>query len=506
MKHLIRFFPIYFSLSFIALQVSAQQLYHEQYRPQVHFSPKNHWMNDPNGLVFNKGKYHLFFQYYPGSSVWGPMHWGHATSKDLVHWEQQPIALYPDSLGYIFSGCAVVDKDNTSGLGKNGQIPLVAVYTNHDPVGEKEKRNNFQYQSIAYSLDNGKTWAKYPGNPVLKNPGITDFRDPSVFWYEPEKKWVMTLATKDRVTFYSSKNLIDWKKESEFGENTEALGGVWECPDLITLDDNGKKVWVLIVSINPGGPNLGSATHYFIGSFNGHSFTAKDTQTKWIDYGPDDYAGITWNNTGNRKIFLGWMSNWMYANLVPTEKWRNAMTVARELQIKHIGNKTYVVSNPVKELNGLEIKPVIIDNLKVNKNFSLKTKTGSVSFPCRIDITLNSIKDLSIELSNDLGEKLVVGFDKKSGQYFIDRTKSGKTDFQPGFSRRNVCPRLTDTSMMHISLLIDVSSVEMFADGGLSVMTAVFFPTKSYNQINISSQNPVLINRLQYAALKSIWR
>jgi len=241
-------------------------------------------------MVYYKGIYHLFFQYYPDSTVWGPMHWGHATSTDLIHWQQKPVALYPDTLGYIFSGSAIVDYKNTSGFGRPGQVPLVAIFTQHDPKGAKAKRKDFQNQSIAYSLDNGKTWIKYKGNPVLKNPGIIDFRDPKVMWYAPGNKWVMTLATKDRITFYSSPDLKNWKKESEFGENVGAHGGVWECPDLFTLDDNGKKIWVLIVNLNPGGPNKGSATQYFLGNFDGNRFTPFATDTKWLDYGPYEYA------------------------------------------------------------------------------------------------------------------------------------------------------------------------------------------------------------------------
>ena len=299
----------------------AQGIYQEAYRPQFHFSPQKNWVNDPNGMVYNNGIYHLFFQYYPNATVWGPMHWGHATSKDMVHWQQQPIALYPDSIGYIFSGSAVVDKNNTSGFGKKGQSPLVAIFTHHNPKAEKEKRTDTENESIAYSLDNGKTWLKYKNNPVLKNPGISDFRDPKVMWYEPQKKWLMTLATKDRITFYSAPDLKNWTKESEFGNDIGAHGGVWECPDLFSLNDNGKQVWVLIVNINPGGPNGGSATQYFTGDFDGKVFKPFDTTTRWIDYGPDEYAGITWSNTGERKIFLGWMSNWEYATVVPTKSW-----------------------------------------------------------------------------------------------------------------------------------------------------------------------------------------
>lgn len=489
----------------LAKSSNAQQLYREKHRPQIHFSPREKWTNDPNGMVYHNGIYHLFFQYYPDSTIWGPMHWGHATSTDRVHWQEQPIALYPDSLGYIFSGSAVVDKNNTSGFGKNGQVPLVAIFTHHDPKGEKEGRNNFQNQSIAYSLDNGKTWTKYAGNPVLKNPGITDFRDPKVMWYEPQKKWIMTLATKDHITFYSSPDLKNWTKESEFGKALGAHGGVWECPDLFTLDDHGKKVWVLIVSLNPGGPNGGSATQYFMGDFDGNRFTPADTATRWLDYGPDQYAGITWSNTGNRKVFLGWMANWMYAMVVPTATWRNAMTIPRELKLKQAGKEIYVASEPVAELTTIRSKPVTLQNIAVKNSFDVASKAGKVSLPARVDLNLEQLNDFSVILSNDAGEEVVIGYDKKQEQYFIDRTKSGKTDFHPDFARRHVAPRLTSSGKLDCSLVIDVSSVELFADGGLTVMTSTFFPTEPFKHIRIQSPGNIRVKKLTISNFSSIW-
>ena len=484
-----------FLISAVSIQPSyAQQYYKEMHRPQIHFSPREKWTNDPNGMVYYNGTYHLFFQYYPDSTVWGPMHWGHATSKDLIHWQQQPIALYPDSLGYIFSGSAVADKNNTSGFGKNGQAPLVAIFTHHDPAGEKAGKNDFQNQSLAYSLDNGKTWTKYAGNPVLKNPGITDFRDPKVFWYEQQKKWIMTLATKDRITFYSSPDLKTWTKESEFGKEQGAHGGVWECPDLFTLDDNGKKVWVLIVNLNPGGPNGGSATQYFVGDFDGNRFTPFHTDTRWLDYGPDEYAGLTWSNTGNRKIFLGWMSNWLYANVVPTSTWRNAMTIPRELKLQRAGKEIYVASEPVAELNKIRSKPVALQNGKGQK----------ISLPARVDLNLEQATDFTVILSNDAGEQVTIGYDKSQQQYFIDRTKSGKTDFQKDFAGRHVAKRIRTTGNMNLSLIIDVSSVELFADGGLTVMTEIFFPTKPFNHIRIQSSDKATI-KTAISNFRSIW-
>lgn len=477
----------------------------EPHRPQTHFSPKTGWMNDPNGMVFFNHTYHLFYQYYPDSTVWGPMHWGHATSKDLIHWQHQPVALYPDSLGYIFSGSAVADINNTSGFGKDGKTPLVAIFTHHNPEGEKAGTNTYQNQSIAYSLDNGKTWTKYADNPVIKNPGIKDFRDPKVSWYEAGKKWVMTLATLDHITFYSSPDLKNWTKESEFGKEIGAHGGVWECPDLFPLDYNGQKVWILIVNINPGGPNGGSATQYFTGQFDGNKFTPYQTDTRWLDYGPDEYAGITWSNTGNRKIFLGWMSNWQYANLVPTQKWRSAMTVPRDLGIEKAGEKFIVISKPVHELNAITEAPVILKNI-TGRNYNLTKKTGKITGPVQLKISSETIQTFSIVLSNNLNEKTVVGFDKVANSYYIDRSESGKVDFEKGFAKKLTAPKISGKTNTDITLIIDDASVELFADGGLSVMTGIFFPTKNYSDITIQSPDNFKINTIQINRMKSIWK
>jgi len=324
-------------------------------------------------------------------------------------------------------------------------------------------------------------------------------------WYEPQKKWVMTLATKDHITFYSSPDLKNWTKESEFGKEIGAHGGVWECPDLFALNDNSKKVWALIVNLNPGGPNGGSATQYFLGDFNGKTFTPSDTTTHWLDYGPDEYAGITWSNTGDRKIFLGWMSNWLYANVVPTEVWRNAMTLPRELKVKHVGKDILIASQPVTELNKIELKPVTFQDVQVNRNLDLTTKTGKVELPCRLNLDFEKSTNFSLTLSNDAGEKLVLGYDKRQNQYFIDRTKSGKVDFQKDFAAKHVAPRLADTDKMNVSLIIDISSVELFADDGLSVMTEIFFPSKPYNLISIQSSEVISVKKLEYTQISSIW-
>ncbi|HEY8784306.1 MAG TPA: glycoside hydrolase family 32 protein [Mucilaginibacter sp.] len=491
-----RFFAVVVGVS-MALFTRAQiKPYNEPYRPQVHFSPREKWMNDPNGMVYYKGVYHLFFQHYPKDIVWGPMHWGHAVSKDLMHWKQLPIALYPDSLGYIFSGSAVIDYKNTSGFGKNGQIPMVAIFTHHNPILEKAGSDKFQNESIAYSLDEGNTWTKYPGNPVLKNPGIRDFRDPKVSWYARGNKWLMTLATKDRISFYSSPNLKDWTKESEFGKSIGGHGGVWECPDLFPLKLNDKTYWVLLVSINPGGPNGGSATQYFIGDFDGKTFTPLSTKIKWIDYGPDDYAGATWANTGDRRIFLGWMSNWLYANQVPTKAWRNAMTVPRELALKQVGNDILLTSNPVKEIESISSKVVGADPL-IRRHLPAQYI---------LSFHLNKITDYSVLLSNEAGEELTIGYSKANNSYFIDRSKSGKIDFSPEFVKPLSAPRLLKSQSSGVMLVADASSVELFADGGLTNMSAVFFPRQKFDRMQIKTNDGVAIKNVNIKSLRSIWK
>ena len=481
------------------------EIANDQHRPQVHFSPKAGWMNDPNGMVFFNDKYHLFYQHYPDSNVWGPMHWGHATSKDLIHWEHQPIALYPDSIGYIFSGSVVVDKDNSSGLGTDGATPLVALYTSHNKKAENDGKIDYQNQSMAYSVDDGKTWKKYANNPVLKNPGIRDFRDPKVSWYEAGKKWIMTLATDDCVTFYSSKDLKYWNRESDFGKTIGAHGGVWECPDLYATKFKGKLVYVLLVSMNPGGPNGGSATQYFIGDFDGKTFSPVDTKTRWLDYGPDNYAGITWSNTGDRKIFIGWMSNWEYANTVPTKRWRSAGTIPRELQLQQINNELLISSKPVAELNLLSGNKQVFNNIAAN-NFDLTAKTGSLTGPVRIELKSDKLDDFSVKFTNPQGEKLVVGFNKTMNNYFIYRSNSGKVDFNKSFAAKHTAPRLSSDNKADITLIVDKASIELFADNGLSVMTCVFFPNTDYSSINIESASGMIINSLDYTKLKSIYQ
>ncbi|MCA8829534.1 glycoside hydrolase family 32 protein [Hymenobacter pini] len=469
-----------------------------QYRPAYHFTPAAHWMNDPNGMVYVNGTYHLFFQHYPDGMVWGPMHWGHATSRDLVSWQEQPIALFPDKLGMIFSGSAVLDANNTAGFGKNA---LVAIFTYHNPDEEKKGTNKHQYQGIAYSLDEGKTWTKYPGNPVLPNPGIQDFRDPKVSWNPVARQWVMTLATKDRITFYGSPNLKTWTKLSEFGEKVGAHGGVWECPDLFPLTLNGKTHWVLLVSINPGGPNGGSATQYFVGQFDGKKFTPTTTTEKWVDWGKDNYAGVTWGNTGARKIFLGWMSNWEYANQVPTSPWRSAMTAPRDLALRQVGSEIYLTSQPVPEVAKLAQPARQLTNLTVKNELSLADQLPSPGPQFQLKMSTRQLQDFQLIFGNAQGEELVVGFDKGKNQYYIDRSKVGDASFSPKFAGRAPGPRLATGPAADLTLLFDAASVEVFADGGLTTLTDIFFPKQPLTTLSLRAPGGLTVDALTYARL-----
>ncbi len=480
--------------------------YTEPHRPQFHFSPGKNWMNDPNGMVYVNGVYHLFFQYNPAADVPGNIHWGHATSRDLMHWQEQPVALSPDRLGLNFSGSAVLDENNTSGLGSRSHPPMIALYTSHSEAKEKAGRTDVETQSMAYSTDNGKTWKKYQGNPVISNGGSRDFRDPKVTWYEPEHKWVVAISAHDHVEFYSSKNLIKWSKESEFGQKLGAHGGVWECPDLTEVTDGLKKRWLLIVNINPGGPNGGSATQYFTGNFDGKTFTPEDTTTRWIDYGPDNYAGVTWSNTGKRKIFLGWMSNWVYGTTVPTHPWRSAMTIPRELGFATVNGKHYVTSQPVKELKAITGKGITWNDVKISGSYALDTKSGPSSGGYIIRLKDLPAENFSIVLANTQGEQVTLGYLHESNNFYIDRSHSGQTGFQRDFAKISYAPRIATGKKTDLILVVDAASVELFADGGLTNMTGIFFPSQPLTRVTVKAPGELKIGKISYAAVKSVWR
>ena len=642
--------------------LSEEEYYTEKHRPQFHFSPEENWMNDPNGMVFYEGEYHLFYQYYPDSTVWGPMHWGHAISKDLIHWEHLPIALYPDEHGLIFSGSAVVDWNNTSGFGEHEKPPIVAIFSYHNMDKEKAGRDDYQTQGIAYSNDKGRTWTKYEGNPVIENPGVRDFRDPKVIWHKESEKWVMAVAALDHLKFYSSPNLKEWTFLSEFGKELGSHDGVWECPDLFPLiSDNGKEYWVLIENMNPGNPNGGSGTQYFIGQFDGEAFkvdpqfmkllstqdavipegdvfesfengyskwtvegdsfgrnpasgtfenqntvsgylgqslansynggdqstgkltsqpfrirknainfligggnhrgrtyislvidgkvvrqaegknsenlkwTGWDVQgyqgqqarieivdnheggwghisideitfadevahsaksgSVWLDAGRDNYAGVTWSDvpdSDGRRIFLGWLSNWSYAQVLPTKKWRSAMTIPWTLSINHVEGIPRLIGQPIKELEKIALGPwkPVLEEVDVPNE-------GLYEFKGEAVIRDSSI--LTILLYNEQNEKVI--FTYEDGMFSLDRMQSGDHSFSSDFASISSVKRISRSDTAYVHAYVDHSSIEIFLDNGQNVFSELFFPTSLYSKIEIEG-----FNEFSLRELKGIWR
>lgn len=633
----------------------------EPHRPLYHFTPPSKWMNDPNGMVYFDAEYHLFYQYYPDDIVWGPMHWGHAVTTDLVNWQYLPIGLYPDSLGYIFSGSAVIDWNNTSGFGEDGQPPMIAIFTHHDPVGEKAGSNTFQYQSIAFSNDKGRSWTKYKGNPVVPNPGIRDFRDPKVIWDVDREQWVMVLAAKDHIKIYTSKDLKSWEYKSDFGKEYGSHDGVWECPDFFSMkvDEQNVMKWVLLLSISPGGPNGGSGTQYFIGDFDGNQFSldadfaewmgvepeqipdghifadfesnrydtwekegfafgnypakgnlmnqhnvsdysgerlvnsffngdettgkltsptfkinngyinfligggmhpgktgidlivdgavtrsatgkndermtwqswnvkelngknakivicdqstgtwghilvdqitfadspakVKQEQAVWLDYGRDNYAGVTWSDIpteDGRRIFIGWMSNWAYAQDVPTESWRSAMTIARELRLKKSDDGIRLYSSPVMEMKNLRSDDTSIESAHLGTGESIgpyRLENGIAEIELNIDFGDQGSANLELKFSNDQNEKLVVGIDQITNTWYTDRRGAGQNDFSGAFALdRHTAPILKSGNEHRLHIFLDVSSIEVFANEGLTTLTDIFFPSQPMNKLTL---------------------
>ena len=449
----------------------------ESFRPVYHHTPAYGWMNDPNGMFYKDGLYHLYFQYNPYGSVWGNMHWGHSTSTDLMHWKFEGCAIVPDAWGAIFSGSCVVDHENTAGFGKEA---VVAFYTS----AKSTPWGDIQMQSMAYSLDNGKTFTKYEGNPILTS-SEKDFRDPKVFWYAPGKHWVMILAVGQHMEIYSSVNLKEWKKESEFGAMQGAHGGVWECPDLVEIPVEGtrEKKWVLICNLNPGGPFGGSAAQYFVGSFDGKKFVNESpTQTKWMDWGKDNYATVTWNNAPDgRCIALGWMSNWQYANNVPTRQYRSANTLARDLTLYREGQELYLKSTPSSEVKKARGKKVSIPSFKVSEKHEMVNLFEEKQGAYEVEIVIQNAgaSKIAFCLLNDKGEKVSMYYDLNRKQFVMDRSGSGKVDFSKDFPAVTVAPVNVDKELT-LRLFVDRSSIEAFGEDGKFVMTNLVFPSQPY--------------------------
>lgn len=497
--------PIFILLALFA--VAQDSLYKEKYRPQFHFSPAKNWTNDPNGLVYFDGEYHLFYQYNPYGSKWGHMSWGHAVSRDLVHWKHLPLAIPEKDSIMIFSGSAVVDRNNSSGFArKPGQIPMVAIYTAHVMANAADPDNYRQEQHIAYSLDKGRTWTKFSGNPVL-DIHKKDFRDPKVFWYERDKKWVMALVLphEHKVQFYASPNLKQWNYISEFGPAGD-VENIWECPDLLQVpiqNEPGKKKWVLINSQQ-------TTMQYFVGDFDGKTFHSENPNEKIFrpDYGPDYYAAVTYNLPTNQlPVLLGWANNWTYANDIPTFPWKSAMALPRTLSLKKIANEWILVQQPIGALKSLRTDSFELNNIKLTRTRNLPVRGQQLELDVALAPGQNSVCGVRLAAENEKG--FVIGYDAAQEKLFIDRGGVGEYSFNnkyPALSRYET-PLSMINRKIKLHIFFDNSIIEVFANDGIAVMTAQIFPKVQDNAIELFSEGePAKFESVKLWKIKSAWK
>jgi fructan beta-fructosidase len=459
----------------------------EPLRPRIHFTPARNFMNDPNGLVFYKGEYHLFYQYNPQGTTWGHMSWGHAVSRDLLHWQHLPVALAEEGGVMIFSGSAVVDHANTSGLCRTqggDQSCLVAIYTGHG-FGR-------QTQNLAVSQDRGRTWTKFAGNPVL-DLGLKEFRDPKVFWHASTRRWVMVtvLADQHKVRFFGSPNLTTWTPLSDFGP-AGATGGVWECPDLIEVpleNEPPRTRWILDVDINPGAPHGGSGGQYFVGTFDGTRFVSDDDPgtVRWVDHGKDFYATISFSDlpAGRGPIWMGWISNWQYANEEPTVTWRGAQSLPRKLSLRRTADGWRLVQQLTGGLSGLmERQPA-----------SHQLLTDVLPLPQTADITFvvtaADRAETGLRLFNQAGEEVLIAVSGDRRELSVDRQRSRNGPSPAGYAERHAAP-LRPLAQVPVRVVFDRSVLEVFANEGETVMTERVYPTEPFSRIEwIGGRRPV---------------
>jgi len=503
----------------VGLDLSDEVTFTERYRPQFHYTSPTNWMNDPNGLVYYDGQYHLFHQYNPFGITWGHMSWYHAVSDDLVHWDHQGVKIPEEGNEMIFSGSAVIDHENTSGFQQEGDEhpPMVAVYSSHYTL-EGEDPDFRQSQSLAYSVDGGETFTKYEGNPVLEHED-PDFRDPNVVWQEEEERWLMVVAlpTQRKVAFYESPNLIDWEHLSDFGP-TGSVEGIWECPDFFQLPVDGDEDdmrWVLHVDVNPGAVAGGSGSQYFIGDFDGTTFTADEEISNgepiWTDYGTDFYAAITWNDIpeeDGRRMWVGWMSNWAYANDKPTDPWRSAQSIPRSMHLRTVDDNIRLVQEPVEELQQLRNNHVHLTDRTIDGVVDL-TEDGiegsTLELVAEFDPGTASAFGLTVRGGDN--EQTVIGYDVESASAFVDRTNAGQADFYENFAIRNDAPlSLTDNGTVKLHVLVDWSSVEVFGNDGAVVLTNRIFPDpESIGVTAYSDGGSSTLVSLDSWTLESVW-
>ncbi|WP_111643007.1 glycoside hydrolase family 32 protein [Marinimicrobium alkaliphilum] len=494
--------------------------YREQYRPQFHYTPKKNWMNDPNGLVYHDGEYHMFYQYNPYGDRWGHMSWGHAISTDLVHWEEQGVAILEDEDYMIFSGSAVVDHGNTTGFGTDENPAMVAIYTGHSQVPGGD-----QNQQLAYSTDNGRTWTKYEGNPVL-DENMEHFRDPKVVWHEESEQWLMiiTLSEDFAVNFYGSPNLKDWTLLSQFTAEGAPVDKNWECPDMWYLpidgDPNNKR-WVLEVDLGDGSIAGGSGGMYFIGDFDGETFTT-DTSIlpdsaegphQFVDFGADYYAAVSWSNVpedDGRALWVGWMNNWDYANYIPTHPWRSSQSIPRSVGLTEFNGGLAMAQQPVEELKALRTREITAENQSLSNNrVSLTDSAGIYGQTLELKVTFEpeDADEFGIDVLVGDGEKTTISYNVHSEEISFDRSQSGDVDFHEKFSGVHVAPMPLDDGKVELHIFVDWSSVEVFAHRGAVVFSNKVFPHHESKGVEVFSRGGTTrISDIQAWPLKSIWQ
>ncbi|NOU91343.1 levanase [Paenibacillus sp. LMG 31460] len=478
--------------------VSDPNYYTEKFRPQYHLSPESGNMSDPNGMVYFEGEYHQFYQ--------NSGQWGHAVSKDLIHWEHLPVALARDSLGEIWSGSAVVDSKDTSGF-FGGKAGLVAIFTHF--------KGGVQSQSIAYSADKGRTWTKYEGNPVIPNQGLKDFRDPKVIWHEPTRSWVMVVSVDNRVRFYTSPDLKSWKMTSEFGSDQGSHAAVWECPDLFELPLEGSKAkkWVLAVSIGSNNTTKGSAAQYFVGTFDGLTFKNdnKPSDVLWTDYGKDFYAAVSYSDIPSkdgRRIWLGWMSNWRYPFAMPTGSWKGNMSIPRELRLRNIPDQGLrLIQEPVKELQTLRGKEVALSKQELTAGHNPFEAIKGTSYEMVTELSVQPNSKLAFKLRKGSDQETSVSYDAKTEQLTVDRTHSGITSFEKGFAEKVSVPLKLKDGKLKLRFFVDESSLEVFANDGEVVVSSLIFPDPTSNRLELKAlEGSVTLDDAHFYPMQTVWR
>lgn len=490
----------------------SEQYLDEPWRPQVHFSPEINWMNDPNGLVYYEGEYHLFYQYNPAGNQWGHMSWGHAVSRDLVHWENLPLAIPEENGEMAFSGCCIVDHQNTSGLGSERSPPMIAVYTAHG--------HGKQVQNLAFSNDRGRTWAKFKDNPIL-DINEKNFRDPKVFWHQSTQRWVMvvSLALEKVLVFYGSEDLKKWKELSRFGPAGASDKSNWECPDLFELEVEGstdEKHWVLEVDMGAGSIAGGSGGEYFVGKFNGQEFIATQ-DARWVDFGRDFYAPISWSNiprSDGRRIWLGWFNNWETC-LIPTSPWRSSMSFPRTLALRKIHNEKdrpafRLIQRPVDEIRKLIVDEIPIDTSVASwppTRVTQPDQLNGMHFILETTLVPGTAQSCGLRIQTGPDEFLEVGYDNKNQHIYVDRTESGEVNFHPSFAGRHKAPTQVINGEIKLTMIIDRSSIELFINDGESVISDRFFPRSANPVVKIfASNNTASLKDTRIQQLNSIWQ